>query len=90
MEPVNPESPLQVSFHDGLLGIHANKVTLSQVLFAVQQSTRAEIAIPAGSEQETVVADIPPAPAPEVLAQLLNGSRFNFLILSAAQDPRLT
>lgn len=89
VEPVNPESPLQVSFHDGLLGIHANKVTLSQVLFAVQQSTRAEIAIPAGSEQETVVADIPPAPAPEVLARLLNGSRFNFLILSAAQDPRL-
>ena len=88
-QPVNPESPLQVSYHDGLLGIHANKVTLSQVLFAVQQSTRADIAIPAGSEQETVVADIPPAPAPEVLARLLNGSRFNFLILSAAQDPRL-
>jgi len=87
VEPVNPESPLQVSFHDGLLGIHANKVTLSQVLFAVQQSTRAEIAIPPGAEQEMVVADIPPAPAPEVLAQLLNGSNFNFLILSG-RDPR--
>jgi len=89
LEPVNAESPLQVSFQDGLLGIHANKVTLSQVLFAVQQSTRAEIAIPPGAEQETVVADILPAPAPEVLARLLNGSKFNFLILSAAQDPRM-
>jgi hypothetical protein len=90
VEPVSGSmpSPLEVSFHDGLLGIHANKVTLSQVLFAVQQSTRAEIAIPAGAEQETVVAEIPPAPAPEVLAQLLNGSKFNFLILSGPQDPR--
>jgi hypothetical protein len=33
------------------------------------------------------VAEIEPAPAPEVLAHLLNGSRFNFLILSAPSDP---
>lgn len=90
-EPISAEEvqpPLQVSFHDGLLGIHANRTTLSEVLFAVQQSTGAEIAIPAGAEQERVVADIPPAPAPEVLARLLNGSKFNFLILSGPQDPR--
>src|ERR1700680_3890764 len=79
---------LDVSFRDGLLGIRANKVTLSEVLFAVQQRTGAEISIAAGAEQEKVVADIAPAPAPEVLAQLLNGSRFNFLIMSAANDPR--
>ena len=30
-----------------------------------------------------------PAPAPEVLARLLNGSKFNFLILSSANDPRV-
>jgi len=90
-EPVRVESPAQpaldVSFRNGLLGIRANKVTLSQVLYAVQQRTGAEVSIAAGAEQETVVADIAPAPAPEVLARLLNGSRFNFLILSAANDP---
>ena len=32
--------------------------------------------------------DLGPAPAPEVLAQLLHGSNFNFLILSSAKDPR--
>jgi hypothetical protein len=32
--------------------------------------------------------DLAPGPAPEVLARLLNGSKFNFLILSAASDPR--
>jgi hypothetical protein len=91
-EPANVENSakplLDVSFRDGLLGIRANKVTLSQVLFAVQQRTGAEVSIVAGAEQETVAADIAPAPAPEVLARLLNGSRFNFLILSAANDPR--
>ena len=33
------------------------------------------------------MADIAPGPAPEVLARLLNGSKFNFLILSAVDDP---
>ncbi len=44
------------------------------------------MAVAAGAEQEQVVADIGPAPAPEVLARLLNGSRFNFLILSSEND----
>jgi AMIN domain len=91
-EPVNVEPSAQpvldISFRDGLLGIRASKVTLSQVLFAVQQRTGAEVSIAAGAEQEIVAADIAPGPAPEVLARLLNGSKFNFLILSAANDPR--
>lgn len=79
---------LEVSFHDGLLTIKANKANLSEVLYAVQQRTGAEVAIPAGAEQEKVAADLGPGPAQDVLAHLLNGSRFNFLILSAANDPR--
>jgi hypothetical protein len=80
--------PLDVSFRNGLLAIKSNRSTLSEVLFAVQQRTGAEIAIPAGAEQERVVADLGPGPAQEVLAHLLNGSRFNFLILNSARDPR--
>lgn len=84
-----PKPPLEVTYRDGLLGIKADKVTLSEVLFAVQQKTGAEISIAAGAEQEKVVADIAPAPAPEVLARLLNGSKFNFLIVNAVNNPRL-
>ena len=62
-------------------------MTLSEVLLAVQQRTGAQVSIAAGAEQEQVAADIAPGPAPEVLASLLNGSKFNFLILSAANDP---
>jgi hypothetical protein len=85
---VAPQPPLQVSYRDGLLGIHANRATLSEVLYAIQQRTGADISIPAGAEQERVVADIAPSPAAEALARLLNGSRFNFLILNSANDPR--
>ncbi len=92
-EPVRVDTPpakpaLDVAFRDGLLTIHSNKATLSEVLYAVQQRTGAEVSISAGAEQEKVVADIGPAPAPEVLARLLNGSKFNFLILNAANNPR--
>lgn len=91
-EPVTvatpPPPPLQVSYQNGLLSISSDKATLSEVLHLVQVRTGADIAIPAGAEQERVVASIEPAPAPEVLARLLNGSHFNFLILNSASDPR--
>jgi len=89
-EPVSvpAPTPLQISYRDGLLGIYANKATLSEVLYAIQQRTGADISIPAGAEQEKVVAEIAPAPAAEAVARLLNGSRFNFLILNSASDPR--
>jgi hypothetical protein len=79
---------LDVTFHDGLLHVSANRASLSDVLFAVHQRTGAQIAIPAGAEQEKVVGEFGPSPAPEVLARLLNGSKFNFLIMSSSSDPR--
>jgi len=85
--PLPPPLPLVVSFQKGMLTIIANKATLSEVLFMVHQRTGAEIAIPAGAEQEQVVAQIGPASAPDALSRLLNGSKFNFLILSSSSDP---
>lgn len=84
--PAKP--PLEVTFRNGLLFIRANKASLSEILFAVHQRTGAEVAVAAGAETEQVVAEYGPAPAPEVLARLLNGSRFNFLILSSPDNPQ--
>src|SRR5208282_3829349 len=70
-----PQPAVSVTFENGRLRIRAEKATLAQVLFEVQRQTQAEIAIPAGAEQEQVVADLGPAPARDVLAELLNGSR---------------
>ncbi len=85
--PPPAKPPLQVLFQGGLLSISSNQASLSEILFAVHQRTGAEIAIPAGAEQEKVVTELGPAPAPEVLAHLLNGSQFNYLILSSSTDP---
>jgi AMIN domain len=79
---------LDVSFRGGMLSIKSNKATLSEVLFAVQQRTGAEVAIAPGAELERVAADLGPGPAPEVLSALLNGSKFNFMILSAVDNPQ--
>ncbi len=77
-----PTPPLvTVTFENGMLRIRAEKATLAQVLFEVQRQTQAEIAIPAGAEQEQVVADLGPAPARDVLASLLNGSPYNFIFV---------
>jgi hypothetical protein len=76
-----PTPPVVVTFENGMLSIHAAKATLAQVLFEVQRQTQAEIAIPAGAEQEEVVADLGPAPAREVLGSLLNGSLYNFIFV---------
>jgi hypothetical protein len=87
--PVDPPKPsLEVEFVNGLLSIRADKVTLAEILRAVQQRTGAEISISPGADREKVVSDLGPAPAEEVLAHLLNGSKFNFLILNAAGDPK--
>jgi len=72
---------LEVIFRNGMLRIHTERATLAQVLFEVQKLTGAEIAIPAGAESEEIAADLGPAPAREVLATLLNGSRYNFIFV---------
>jgi hypothetical protein len=84
--PPAVKARLEVSFQHGLLSISSNKANLSEILFAIHQRTGAEIAIPAGAEQEQVAGDFGPGPAAEVLAHLLNGSKFNFMILSSATD----
>jgi hypothetical protein len=84
-EPAQPKPRVTVSFENGLLRIHAEKSTMAEVLFAVQRQTQAEIAIPAGAEQEQVAADLGPAPARDVLAALLNGSPYNFIFVGTEE-----
>jgi len=76
-----PPPVVSVTYENGMLRILADKATLSQVLYEVHVRTQAEIAIPAGAEQERVVADLGPAPARDVLAELLNGSPYNFIFV---------
>ena len=77
-----PVAPLvTVTLVNGMLRIRTEKATLAQVLFEVQRQTQAEIAIPAGAEQEEVAVDLGPGPARDVLGALLNGSPYNFIFV---------
>ena len=87
LPPVKPTSKVEVQFQNGNLSIWANKATLAEVLFEVHKRTGADIPIPAGAEQEQVVAKIGPLPAREAMATLLNGSRFNFIMVGSDRDP---
>ncbi len=75
--------PLEVSFQNGLLSVRSERASLAQVLYEVHRHTGADIAVPAGAEREQVVTNLGPGPAKEVLASLLNGSHYNFIILGA-------
>lgn len=85
--PVPPPRRVDVGVHSNLLSIRAQGATLAEVLYEVHRRTGADIAIPAGAEQERVVVNLPPAPGRDTIASLLNGSRFNYIVLGADSDP---
>jgi hypothetical protein len=76
--------PPQVTYQDNQLTIVAPNSTLGDILRAVRKQTGAEIEIP--SAPERVVTRLGPGPARDVVAELLNGSRFNYVLLGSAGD----
>jgi hypothetical protein len=75
----------QVTYEGGLLTIVAPNSTLGDILRSVRKHTAAEIEVPA-TASERVVTRLGPAPAREVMAELLNGSRFNYILLGSPAD----
>lgn len=82
-----PPTPPQVAYRNGQLTIDSQNATLSQVLHSVQSQTGASIDMPAGAGTERVVARLGPGNPKDVLASLLNGSKFNYVILGEANNP---
>jgi hypothetical protein len=86
VEAAKPPPRVEVDFRDGKLRIWANKATLTEVLHEVQRATGARITVPPGADQETVIADVGPAPPREALTALLNGSSYNIVLVGSGQD----
>jgi hypothetical protein len=82
-----PVNGVTLQFANGQLTIHARNATLSEILFQIQKGTGAEIAIPSGTEQDRVSADFGPGTPSEVMAELLNGSGLNFVVVGSASNP---
>jgi hypothetical protein len=88
--PLRPEQmpavAPQVSYQSGKLTIIARNCTLGDILRAVHSKTGANIEVPA-SAPERVVGQFGPGPSRDVLASLLNGSHFNYVMLGSEAHP---
>ena len=87
IQPIRPATKVEVEFRNGKLTIGANNATLAEVLYEVHRKTGADIPIPSGAERDQVVGNFGPGPAREMMASLLNGSRFNFILVASDTDP---
>jgi hypothetical protein len=81
-----PPTPAKVSYQGGLLTISAQNSTLGEILRDVRKLTGASIEIPPNAN-ERVVAHLGPGAPRDVLAALLNGSAFNYVLLGSSSDP---
>jgi len=82
-----PPTAPQVNYSNAELTIIAQNATLSQVLRSVQSLTGAAVEMPSGASIERVVGQFGPGQPRDVLNALLNGSKFNYIILGIAGDP---
>jgi len=80
-----PAVPPEVSYQDGMLTINAENSTLGDILRSVRKHTAADIDIPS-TASERVVTRLGPGPAREVVAELLNGSKFNYVLLGSPEN----
>ncbi len=81
-----PAVPPHVHYNQGQLTIVAENSTLADILRAVRAQTGAEVEVPPNAT-ERVVTHLGPGPARDVLAALLNGSHFNYVMLGSAAHP---
>ena len=79
--------PPDVTYNNGELLIVAKNSTLGDILNAIQSRTGATIEVSSGDTSERVAGRIGPGAARDVIADLLNGSHFNYVMLSRAGDP---
>ncbi|MGA9800279.1 MAG: hypothetical protein WBQ68_14800 [Terriglobales bacterium] len=76
----------QVRYSHGQLSIVAENSTLADILRAVRAQTGAVVEVPTNAT-ERVVAHLGPGPARDILAALLNGTHFNYVMLGSPAHP---
>jgi hypothetical protein len=81
-----PSTAPRVSYSNGQLTVIADNSTLGDVLRGVRDQTAADLEIP-GNASDRVVGHFGPGAPRDVLADLLAGSHFNYVILGTVADP---
>jgi hypothetical protein len=86
--PHAPPAPkkVEITFQDGRLRLVSNKASLAEVLNEIRAQLNADIVVPAGAEQEMVAVALGPSTPRDVISKLLDGSRYNFIIVGTDAD----
>lgn len=85
-EELPPVAP-RVTYREGQLTIIAQNSTLQDILSAVRKATGAAIDAPAAAAGDRVATRLGPGAPRDVLAALLNGSRFDYILLGSPASP---
>ena len=84
---VSSDRSTVVTYREGQLTIDAGNSTLAEVLKLVAEKTGAAIDVPPGTGLERIVEHTGPGRADDVVAALLNGSPYDFIIVGSPQRP---
>lgn len=85
-EQMTPVAP-QVTYQNGQLSIQAQNSTLSSILTAVRARTGARVEMPADTANDRAAAQLGPGNPRDVLASLLQGSRYDYIFIGSPTDP---
>ena len=93
VNPAAPSAPpvsaprMEVDYRNGKLKIVADHATLAAILNEVHRRMGTQISLPSGGGMEQVYVSLGPAAPREVMAALLNGTHFNFIMVGVDNDP---
>ncbi len=76
-----------ITYANGKLTVKASNASLAQVLRAISDQTGAVIDFPASSASDRIYLREGPSTIRQVLADLLNGSDFNYVIVGSPDSP---
>src|SRR4029078_5889400 len=84
-----PSVPPRVSYQQGQLTVIAENSTLGDIFGAIRTATGIKIETQGGPSGDRVAAKIGPATPKEVLLSLLQGSRYDYVMLGSLTDPEV-
>ncbi len=84
--PPPPVRKVEVTLQDDKLRLVSNKASLAEVLNELRTQLNADIGVPVGADQEVVAVMLGPGTQREVISKLLEGSRYNFIIVGTDAD----
>jgi hypothetical protein len=77
----------RISYQNGQLTVVAENTNLSDILNGIRAATGVKIETAGGAGSERVAAIIGPASVRDVLLTLLEGSRYDFILMGSLNDP---